>query len=286
MKRAVIIVVILLAAGAVAVGIWWLTSQSPEVWSFVQSELEKAVGELGLEPETEIQGLLAFGFVEAEVASVTTELGGRVVALHAREGDRVLKGDVLVELDDTLLLAQVEMAEAELAVAEAMLALVKAGAREETLLHAEAQVAQAEAVRDAASVARADAQAMLEHPQDLELAITAAHSQVNSLRYQAEQAKALANSAQEGRNLSDEVVSGLEDVSQFLPPGTLASARHEQALVTYRSWAAWTGAKQAEAAVAGARGTLRSSSDSGAIPWICKPRSMLPRPNLRLHARL
>ena len=126
MKRAVVIVVVLLVVGAVAVGGWRYFGQNPDAWAFVQSEFEKAVDELGLEPQEEIKGLVASGFVEAEMVSVTTELGGRVVALHAGEADEVNEGEVLVELDDSLLLAQVEMAEAELAVAEAMLALIKA----------------------------------------------------------------------------------------------------------------------------------------------------------------
>jgi multidrug efflux pump subunit AcrA (membrane-fusion protein) len=252
MKRAVSIVIVLLVVGAVAVGSWWYLSQNPAVWSSVQSEFEKAIDELGLKPEVETQGLFASGFVEAEVAFVTAEQGGRVVALYAGEGDKVSEGEVLLELDDSLLLAQVEMAEAELAVAEAMLALVKAGAREESLIYAEAQVAQAEAVRDAASMAWADAQMMLESPQDLDLAITAAQTQLHVLGHQAEQAEALANSAQVGRSLSEEIVSRLEDVAQFLPPDKLSSARHEQALVTYQSWAAWTGVEQAEVALTGA----------------------------------
>ena len=252
MKRAVIIAVILMVVGAAAVGCWWYMRQNPDAWLMVQGEFEKAVVELGLEPEEEMQGMAASGFVEAEVVAVTTELGGRIVALHANESDQVSQGEVLVELDDSLLLAQVEMAEAELSVAEAMLALVRAGVPEETLSHAEAQVAQAEIARDAARIAWTDAQAMLETPQELDLAITAARVQLDVLNHQKVQAQALANSVQEGRNLSDEVVSMLEDVAQLLPPGMLPSARHEQALVTYQSWSAWTGAEQAEVALTGA----------------------------------
>ena len=252
MKRAVVIVIILVVVGVVAVGGWWYQRQNPETWLMLRREFDKAVEELGLEPEEEIEGMVASGFVEAEVVAVTTEMGGRVTALHAGEGDQVSEGEILVELDDSLLLAQVEVAGAELAVAEAMLALAKAGARGEALSYAEAQVAQAEAVQKAARVAWVDAESMLQSPQDLELAIIAARAQLKVLGYQTEQAKALANSAQEGRNLSDELVSQLEDVAQLLPPGTLSSARHEQALVTYHSWAAWTGAEQAEVALTGA----------------------------------
>ena len=251
MKRAVIIVAILLVVVVALVG-WWTISQDPDVWPVALAEFEKAVDSLGLASEEETPGLIASGFVEADVVSVTTELGGRVVALYASEGGHVSKGEVLVELDDSLLLAQLEMAEADLAVAEAMLALVKAGVREEKLLHAEAQVAQAQAVRDAAGVAWADAQAMLESPQDLDLAITAAQAQLDVLWFQTEQAMALANAAEEGRSLSDEIVSNLEQVAQYVPAGELSTARREQALVTYQSWAAWTGVDQAKAALAGA----------------------------------
>ena len=76
MKRAVIIAVILMVVGAAAVGCWWYMSQNPDAWLMVQGEFEKAVDELGLEPEEEMQGMAASGFVEAEVVAVTTELGG------------------------------------------------------------------------------------------------------------------------------------------------------------------------------------------------------------------
>jgi HlyD family secretion protein len=251
MRRAVIIMAMVLVAAA-AVGGWWYTSQNPSVLLKVQDGFERFWGGLGLEAKQEVEGIVASGFVEAEEASVIAEVGGRIAALYADEGDQVGAGDVLVELDGSLLLAQVELARAELGVAEASLALIRAGIREETLAHAEAQVALAEAARDAARVAWTDAQAILESPQELELAITAARAQLNVLRHQAAQAKALATSAQEGRDLSDEVVAMLEQVAPFLPSNALPSARHEQALVTYQSWAAWTGADQAEVALAGA----------------------------------
>lgn len=252
MKRiAVVVVVVLVVAGAAAGG-WWYVSQHPNVWSTVRDEFAKAVDELGLRSQPQVQGLVASGFIEADQVSVTTDIGGRIVALHAGEGDEVRAEEVLVELDDSLLRAQVDIAEADLAAAEAALALVRAGARQETLAYAEAQVAQAEAAQDAARVAWTDAQAILQNPQELNLAITSARSQLDVLDHRAEQAEALANAAQEQRNLADEVVSMLEDVAPFLPPNALHSARYEQALATYQSWAAWTGAEQAETALTGA----------------------------------
>jgi multidrug efflux pump subunit AcrA (membrane-fusion protein) len=245
-------VVTLVVVTVVVVGGWWYISENPDVWAQVRDEFEKAIDELGLEPKQEVQGISASGFIEAEKASVTTELGGRIVGLHAGEGDEVNAGDLLVELDESLLQAQVEIARADLDVAEAALALVKANVREETLAYAEAQVAQAEAARDAAQVAWMDAQAMLENPQELELSIVSARSQRNVLNYRMAQAEAIANAAQAGRDLASEIVSMLEDSAPYLPPGTLQSAQYELDLATYQSWAAWTGAEQAEVALAGA----------------------------------
>ena len=266
MKRAIIIAIVLLVVVALAAGGWWFISENPDVWTSIQDQLRVAVDELGLEQEQELKGIAASGFIEAEKASVTTELGGRIVALHAGEGDEVKAGDLLVQLDDSLLQAQIEIARADLEVAEAALALVKASVREETLAYAEAQVAQAEAAQDAALVAWADAQAMLENPQELELIITSALAQQNVLEYRVTQAEALANAAQAGRDLAAEIVSRLQDKEPYLPPGTLQAAQHEQALATYQSWAAWTGAEQAEVALTGAERYLAALQEQQASP--------------------
>ncbi len=119
MKRAIVIAAVcLVVAAAVAAG-WWYANENPDVLVLAQEELDGAVQELGLEPEEEPPGIVASGFVEADEASVTTELGGRIVALHAGEGDEVVAGATLVELDDALLQAQIEMAQADLGVMEA-----------------------------------------------------------------------------------------------------------------------------------------------------------------------
>jgi HlyD family secretion protein len=266
MKRAIIIAVSLLVVAIVVAGGWWYVSENPDVWSAIRDEFEKAIDELGLEPQEEVQGISASGFIEAEKASVTTELGGRIVALHAGEGDGVNAGDLLVELDESLLQAQIQIARADLEVAAAALALVKANVKEETLAYAEAQVAQAEAARDAAQAAWTDAQAMLENPQELQLTIVSARTQRNVLYYQVAQAEALANAAQAARDLASEVVSMLEDTAPYLPPGTLQSAQYEQDLAAYRSWAAWTGAEQAEEALAGAERYLAELNRQKADP--------------------
>ena len=283
MKRVMVIVVVLLTVSAAVVGGWWFVDRNPEWWFWIQDEFDRAVDELGLEPEEEPEGLVASGFIEADEASVTTELGGRIVSLQADEGDEVKQGDVLVELDDSLVLAQLDMAEADLAVAEAMLSRVKAGARKETLEHARSVVKQAEVAQEAALIAWQDAQAMLENPQDLELAIVAARAQLAVLDQQVRQAQAIANSAQVGRDLADESVQILEDLDGStvripvapgvvfkkkirLPVDVLPAARHEQAVATYQSWEAWNGLEQAEAARDGAKAYLAELSQQIANP--------------------
>ena len=206
----IIVAIVIIMGGAAAVG-WWYINENPEWWFWLQDEFDKAVNELGLEGEEVPMGLAASGFVEADEASVTTELGGRIVTLYADEGDEVIKGQVLAELDDSLLLSQIVVAEAEVAVAEAALARVKAGVRQETIDRAQAMLEQAKTAQEAARIAWEDAQAMLENPQEIGLALTAARAQLGVFQYQQQQAQALANSAQAGRDFADEAVQLLED---------------------------------------------------------------------------
>lgn len=211
MKRVMIILAIVTVVGVMAAG-WWYLQEHPEWVAWLRAEFERAVEELGLgQPETPA-GLVASGFIEVDEASVSTEIGGRIVALHADEGDEVRDGEILVELNDALLEAQIRAAEADLAAAEAGLAQVRAGVRAEALNHAEAMLAQAESAQEATRVAWEDALAMLENPQELELALITARAQLGVLDLQQKQVAALANSAQAARDLADEAVALLQGV--------------------------------------------------------------------------
>ena len=283
MKRAIIILVsVVVAGGAIGLG-WWYVNENPEWWFWAQDEFDRAVEELGLEPEEEVAGIVASGYIEAEKISVATEMGGRITALKADEGDAITEGQVLVELDDALLHSQIEIAQAELAIAEATLAQVQAGVRQETLDYAQAMVAQARVAENASHVGWQDAQTMLENPQELDLAITAARAQLGVLDHQVAQAQAMANSGQAGRDLADEAVRMLEDFEPFtvripvapgvvirkrikLPADLLPSLHHEQAVATYQSWQAWTGLEQAEVAREGADAYVAELSRQKANP--------------------
>jgi HlyD family secretion protein len=122
--------------------------------------------------------LKASGTIEADEYRVSAQTGGRIQSLLADEGDDVTAGQVLVRLDDALLAAEMKKAKAALSAAQAGLALVKAGARSEDIAKAEAGVGMARAARDGAKVAWDDSLAARDNPQELDLRIAAARSQV------------------------------------------------------------------------------------------------------------
>jgi HlyD family secretion protein len=83
-------------------------------------------------------------------ATLSFEIGGKLVALPVTSGDNVAEGQVLARLDDTELMDAVNAAQASVEMAEAELARVSAGARSDEVAAARASVMAAEAVREAA----------------------------------------------------------------------------------------------------------------------------------------
>jgi len=61
------------------------------------------------------------GFIEARDVAIALEIGGRIVDIAAREGDRIEAGVPLIKLDDSLLKAQEQQAEANVKLARAYL---------------------------------------------------------------------------------------------------------------------------------------------------------------------
>lgn len=133
--------------------------------------------------------LAASGSIEAEDAALACEIAGRVAAIRVEEGQRVKAGDLLVEIDASLLEAQLKQAEAAVDVAKANLALLEDGARPEEVREAEALRAQAAALRDAAKKGWENAKAMRDEPQDLIARLDAAEPQVDSARARLDQVK-------------------------------------------------------------------------------------------------
>lgn len=84
------------------------------------------------------------GQIEGVYVDAGSKVGGRVLHVHADEGDAVHEGDLIIELDGREIEAQVSAARAKLAQAEANLAKIQTGARAEEISQAEAAHAAAE----------------------------------------------------------------------------------------------------------------------------------------------
>jgi len=194
MKRAMILIVVLLVIAGLAA--WWYLTTSPE-------QAIQLMTRLGLSPDQADQlvaqlipgeakaaeaTLSASGTIEGEEVSITAEVGGRIEALLADEGDEVEAGAVLVRLDQALVKAQVRQAQATLETAQAKLIQVKAGARPEEIVAAQAALAEAQAAQEGAYQTWQNAVKARDNPQQLEVQISQARAEVEQAKVQLDQA--------------------------------------------------------------------------------------------------
>lgn len=161
-ERARIAIPIILVLALIGGGSWWWNQQSATAAQ---------------------QGpLTASGTIESEQVLVTAEIAGRIRELPASEGQVVVSGETLAQLDTALLEAQLAQARAGLALAEAQLALLRAGARPEEVALAAAQVEQAQALRNGAFTSLENAKRMLSNPQELNIQIVQAQAARDAAR--------------------------------------------------------------------------------------------------------
>jgi HlyD family secretion protein len=80
----------------------------------------------------------ASGYVEATEVRLAPEVGGRLLEVAVKEGDRLKAGDVVARLDDTDTAIATKQAQAERDQAVAQLRLLQAGARAEDIRQARA----------------------------------------------------------------------------------------------------------------------------------------------------
>src|SRR6266545_3518964 len=146
-NRARIIAPILLLALLASGGYWWWNQRADAASS---------------------RTLSGSGTIEAEDVLITSEVSGRVQSLLVDEGQEVAVAQTLAKLDPALLEAQRDQAAATVAVAEANLALLKAGNRVEDVAAAKAQADQARAARDGAAQGYENALKALKNPQQLD----------------------------------------------------------------------------------------------------------------------
>ena len=85
------------------------------------------------------------GHVEATETRLAPEVGGRILTLTVKEGDRVQPGQTVLTLDTRDVQLAINRVKAEQAAAEAQLRLVQAGSRVEDIRQAQSQVVTAHA---------------------------------------------------------------------------------------------------------------------------------------------
>ena len=115
------------------------------------------------------------GTIESEESTITAEVSGRLVGFDVRDGDSLKVGQLIARIEDPVIAAQVAQAQASVGVAEANLALLRAGTRPEDVRATEAardasraQLATAQAQVATAQVAVTNAEALRAQPQELD----------------------------------------------------------------------------------------------------------------------
>ena len=278
MKRAIPIVLVLLVVSAAAVF-------HRQIWDFGTRTYEAIASSPtgGLQLQTAIRNPLASGTIEARTIAVGSVTGGRIAALYVAEGQQVAAGELIAELDTTLVDAALQQAQAAAEVAKAQLALLRAGARPADLAVARAAVAQAEAARDAACTAWQDAQALVNAPGELDVKIIAAAAQVQTAQEQLAAAQANATAADLEEQLWGRTVKSLEegfDIPLPFPGGgsvhlpasadKLNTARLQWNLASQKVWDAHAQATSAALAHDAARQTLADLRDQKQDPQTLK----------------
>ncbi len=206
------------------------------------------------------------GVLETDEDNVASEVAGRVVELLAEEGDSVQAGQPLAKLDSVLLAAQVEQVEAALVMAQANLDKLQNGARAEEIAQARGALAQATARRDGAQDAFADAQALKNNPQDLNLRVIAARANLEALEHRARAANFMAQGATLEREYYDRTVGELTGgITIQTPAGTITRTmgnarlddlRQQAAAASAKEWTAWAAQSAAYAQRDAARAEL------------------------------
>jgi len=107
------------------------------------------------------------GHVEADDVQVAPEVGGRILELKVKEGDRVNKGDLVAQLDTRDVELSLQRAQADRAQADAQVRLLLAGSRPEDIRQADAQAQASDADVAAANADLANAQTDLERYESL-----------------------------------------------------------------------------------------------------------------------
>lgn len=166
--------------------------------------------------------LRASGYVEATEVRVGPEVGGRVLRVAVREGDRVAAGALIAQLDTTDLELAMRRADAERDQAVAQLRLLEAGSRPEDIRQAQAQAESAQADVKAAQTELEAASADLQRFEGLLMANAGSVKQRDDAAARRDVAAARVDAARERRRAAGEAVRRLRAGAR---PQEMAAAR-------------------------------------------------------------
>jgi HlyD family secretion protein len=176
----------------------------------------------------------ASGHIEATEVRLAAKVGGRLAALPFQEGESVRAGDVVARIETVDIQNDLARARAELAAAEARLALLEAGTRKEDLDRVAAEVARIEADLAAARVDLGRLEGLADRGTATEKARDDARTRVLLLERtlaatQAEQAKAKAGprfqEIAQARAQRDAAVAVVATAGQRLADATVVAPR-------------------------------------------------------------
>ncbi len=197
--------------------------------------------------------LEASGVISVDEVSVASSQGGRIATVLVSEGDVVRQGQVLLSFDTELMDAQIALATAQARLAQAGLKQLEAGVGPATIAIAQAQLEQARVALDAAEQGLADARALRDNPQELEMQIAVAESEVQAATHRLSSAQAIKDAAETGKNLEEYTLNIIRGWSLPVPPPALPS---ELQSAPWEWWKAWAGLNASSAVLQNAQARL------------------------------
>jgi multidrug resistance efflux pump len=135
------------------------------------------------------------GSIEAETVIIARLVEGRIVNVNVAEGAEVTGGELLAELDPSLLQANLSELQAGISTAQANLAAVRDGPQPEAVAVAQAELSRAEAQRDSAYQVWQRTLNLVNDPQPVLLSIRAVEAQTKQAEKEIERAQASAKTA-------------------------------------------------------------------------------------------
>ncbi|MCP4165750.1 MAG: HlyD family efflux transporter periplasmic adaptor subunit [Chloroflexi bacterium] len=189
------LLVLIIVVAAVAGGYYWYVTYYPTTQAVSVSIAED---------------IRASGLIEAKTLLITSETGGRIIDVFAREGDEIATGDLLIQLDDSMLKAQQAELEAAINTARANLNAVSAPPRTADIAVAEAALIAAKALESGAYQVWQQMLRVSEDPQELLIPIQDIQAQIQQVDKLIEMAKVELKSAgiQEENAARDQSAAG------------------------------------------------------------------------------